>query len=52
MQRSSFDFDVISGPVEPRPIPKPALKPAPAKPAAEPEDTGRSLEWLRDSRAG
>lgn len=27
MSRSSFDFDVISGPVEPRPVPKPAPKP-------------------------
>lgn len=28
MQRTSFDFDVISGPVEPRPAPRPAPKPA------------------------
>jgi hypothetical protein len=34
MQRSNFDFDVISGPVEPRPAPKPMPKPAPQVPSA------------------
>ncbi len=34
MQRTNFDFDVISGPVEPRPTPKPAPKPAPQAPSA------------------
>jgi hypothetical protein len=29
MRRTSFDFDVISGPVEPRPAPRPAPKPTP-----------------------
>jgi hypothetical protein len=27
MQRTSFDFDVITGPVPPRPAPKPQVKP-------------------------
>jgi hypothetical protein len=35
MQRSSFDFDVITGPAPARPAPKPDAKPpaAPQKPA-------------------
>ncbi len=40
MQRTSFDFDVISGPVEPRPAPRPSPQPAPqpasVKPPAQP----------------
>ena len=35
MQRTRFDFDVISGPVEPRPAPAPAPKPAPQAASAE-----------------
>jgi hypothetical protein len=31
MQRTSFDFDVITGPSTPRPAPKPEPKPDPAK---------------------
>ncbi|MDR3529373.1 MAG: hypothetical protein P4L90_02275 [Rhodopila sp.] len=31
MQRTSFDFDVISGPAEPRLAPKPTPKPDAAK---------------------
>ncbi len=31
MQRSSFDFDVVTGPPAPRPAPPPAPKPAPAQ---------------------
>lgn len=31
MSRSSFDFDVITGPSSPRPRPKPTAKPSPAQ---------------------
>jgi hypothetical protein len=31
VQRTSFDFDVITGPADPRPAPKPSPKPAPAQ---------------------
>jgi hypothetical protein len=31
VQRTSFDFDVITGPADPRPAPKPAPKPAPTQ---------------------
>ncbi len=34
MQRSSFDFDVITGPAAPRPVPKPAPEPAQGRPPA------------------
>jgi hypothetical protein len=30
MSRSSFDFDVITGPAKPRPAPRPAPRPEPA----------------------
>ncbi len=36
MQRSSFDFDVITGPVPPRPAPKPAPQPNPVQTAPPP----------------
>ena len=38
MSRSSFDFDVITGPASTRPAPKPDPKPAsaPEKPPASP----------------
>ena len=39
MQRTRFDFDVISGPVEPRPAPAPAPKPAPQAASAEAPQT-------------
>jgi hypothetical protein len=31
MQRTCFDFDVITGPVPPRPPPKPESRPDPGK---------------------
>ena len=36
MQRTRFDFDVITGPAEPRPVPKPAPEPNPAHGATPP----------------
>ncbi len=36
MQRTTFDFDVVAGPVPPRPVPKPEPVTAMAKPGAPP----------------
>ena len=42
MQRSSFDFDVITGPVPPRPAPKPSPQPNPVQTAPpHPRDSGK-----------
>jgi hypothetical protein len=37
MQRTSFDFDVVTGPSTPRPAPKPEPKPDTAKTATNPQ---------------
>ena len=37
MQRSSFDFDVITGPSTPRPAPKPEPKPETPKSTPNPQ---------------
>jgi hypothetical protein len=37
MQRTSFDFDVVTGPSTPRPAPKPEPKPDTAKAATNPQ---------------
>jgi hypothetical protein len=43
MQRTSFDFDVITGPSSPRPAPKPEPKPDAAKNEPRPQtDPGKS----------
>lgn len=36
MQRTRFDFDVITGPAAPRPAPKPLPKPKPNSGKSEP----------------
>lgn len=42
MQRTIYDFDVVSGPVEPRQPPKPAPKPQTGKnPADKPVQDGK-----------
>jgi hypothetical protein len=41
MQQSSFDFDVITGPVPPRPAPKPTPQPNPVRTAPPPDQSGK-----------
>jgi hypothetical protein len=37
MSRTRFDFDVITGPVEPRPAPPPSPAPKPAPSSGQPQ---------------